>query len=107
MKCKCGSTKIWISTYKDMQGCDDCGVITGTEKPVSNRYLMLGEVRAIDARRYFSIIADIKNLWRNGSKREIMAIDWMAKEIYCKFIVMEKKATVSSQGISNHKEESK
>ena len=53
MKCKCGSNKIWISTYKDMQGCDDCGVITGTEKPINSGYPLLVDVLAeIEKRCY-------------------------------------------------------
>jgi len=50
---------------------------------------------AMDERRYLSMIADIRDRWMNGSKPEITAMEWMAKEIYNKFIVTEKKATVS------------
>jgi hypothetical protein len=49
----------------------------------------------MDKRRYLSMIADIQDSWRNGSKGEMIGMEWMARQIYNKFIVTEKKATVS------------
>jgi len=77
--------------------CDTCtnqDKFSNVAKPNLNAVLADGCV-AMDERRYLSMIADIRDRWMNGSKPEITAMEWMAKEIYNKFIVTEKKATVS------------
>ena len=64
--------------------------------PEANRNAVLADGCVVmDERRYLSIIANIRDKWPAPDKAELRVMEWMATEIYRKFIVMEKKATVS------------
>lgn len=76
-------------------GLGEAVLILKKENANSGQPLLVDGCVAMDERRYLSMISDMSQYWSAENPNEQLAMKWMAIKIFNKFIVTEKKATVS------------